>query len=110
MHFHGASVVPSTVDDEANVSVYFLVKNVGFLESLAVRMSLDDWTTYDDVSGEWIDSPSSLVDVFRVELRLPLERLAVKSTARFAARLDVDGETYWDSNEAKNYTLIWECD
>lgn len=84
------------------------VKNVSFEKSVKLRVTFDAWKNHTDVSCEYIKDtyPSSYSDTFSFEVPLPAELLP-HQRVEFAVRYQVDGCEYWDSNQGKNYSIVW---
>ncbi|KAM6902450.1 protein phosphatase 1 regulatory subunit 3B [Xenentodon cancila] len=84
------------------------VKNVSFEKSVKLRVTFDTWKSHTDVTCEYIKNayPSSYSDTFSFEVALPTE-LHPHARVEFAVCYEVDGCQYWDSNQGKNYCIVW---
>ncbi|MDX9724211.1 MAG: carbohydrate-binding protein [Myxococcota bacterium] len=74
------------------------VFNLGFEKEVAIRYSLDDWQSWQEVPAEWDE---------REDWRFRIEGLgstaALPSHVRFAVRYTVNGADYWDNNRNQDY-------
>lgn len=84
------------------------VKNVSFEKSVTLRVTFDSWKSHLDVGCEYVKDtyPSSYSDTFSFEVPLPAE-LRPNEHVEFAVCYQVDGKEFWDSNQGKNYHIIW---
>lgn len=84
------------------------VKNVSFEKSVTLRVTFDSWRSNVDISCEYVKDlyPSSYCDTFSFEVPLPA-KLRPNEHVEFAVCYRVDGKEYWDSNQGKNYHIVW---
>ncbi|XP_041825877.1 protein phosphatase 1 regulatory subunit 3B [Melanotaenia boesemani] len=84
------------------------VKNVSFEKSVKLRVTFDSWKNHTDVSCEYMKDtyPSSYSDTFSFEVALPGD-LQPHEHVEFAVCYEVDGRQHWDSNQGKNYCIVW---
>lgn len=84
------------------------VKNVSFEKAVKLRVTFDTWKSHTDVECVYIKDtyPSSYSDTFSFEVSLP-EDLRLHEHIEFAICYEVGGCEYWDSNDGKNYKVIW---
>lgn len=84
------------------------VKNVSFEKSVKVRVTFDTWKTHTDIECTYIKDtyPCSYSDTFSFEVTIP-EDLRLHERIEFAINYQVAGYEYWDSNEGKNYRILW---
>lgn len=84
------------------------VKNVSFEKSVTLRVTFDSWRSNLDVCCEYVKDtyPSSYCDTFSFEVPLPAE-LRPNEHVEFAVCYRVDGKEHWDSNQGKNYLIVW---
>ncbi|KAF7643881.1 hypothetical protein LDENG_00231600 [Lucifuga dentata] len=84
------------------------VKNLSFEKSVKVRVTFDNWKSYRDVECLYVKDiyPGSYNDTFSFEVLLP-EQLRAHEHVEFAIFYEVCGCLYWDSNQGKNYRVIW---
>ncbi|XP_076020304.1 protein phosphatase 1 regulatory subunit 3B [Genypterus blacodes] len=84
------------------------VKNLSFEKSVNVRVTFDDWRGYKDVECQFVKEtyPGSYNDTFSFEVSLP-DQLMTHEHVEFAICYEVGGCVYWDSNQGKNYRIIW---
>lgn len=84
------------------------VKNVSFEKSVNVRVTFDSWKSYTDIACKYMKDtyPSSYSDTFSFEVSVP-ETLRLHERVEFAISYEVSGCVYWDSNEGKNYRILW---
>ncbi|XP_053196644.1 protein phosphatase 1 regulatory subunit 3B [Scomber japonicus] len=84
------------------------VKNLSFEKSVKLRVTFDSWKSHRDVACEYMrDSyPSSYSDTFSFRVSLP-DELRPHETIEFAVCYNVDGCEYWDSNQGRNYRILW---
>ncbi|XP_020782409.1 protein phosphatase 1 regulatory subunit 3B [Boleophthalmus pectinirostris] len=84
------------------------VKNVSFEKSVNVRVTFDTWKSHADIGCKYIKDtyPSSYSDTFSFEVSIP-DNLRLHERIEFAISYEVAGCKYWDSNEGKNYRILW---
>lgn len=84
------------------------VKNVSFQKSVKVRVTFDSWKSHIDIGCKYIKDtyPSSYSDTFSFDVAIP-EILQLHERIEFAICYEVAGCEYWDSNEGKNYRILW---
>ncbi|XP_072310288.1 protein phosphatase 1 regulatory subunit 3B [Eucyclogobius newberryi] len=84
------------------------VKNLSFEKSVNVRVTFDTWKSYIDFGCKYIKDtyPSSYSDTFSFEVSIP-ESLRPHERIEFAICYEVASREYWDSNEGKNYRILW---
>uniref|UniRef100_A0AAV2IWT8 Protein phosphatase 1 regulatory subunit n=1 Tax=Knipowitschia caucasica TaxID=637954 RepID=A0AAV2IWT8_KNICA len=84
------------------------VKNVSFEKSVKVRATFDSWSSHTDIGCKYLKDtyPSSYSDTFSFEFSIP-ENLRLHERVEFAISYEVLGREYWDSNEGKNYRILW---
>ena len=72
---------------------------------VGVRISWNDWKTFDDCEGRWVQSLTSSIDLFLVDLPVPttLEREMGRLKADFALRCIVNDATYWSGCDKGNF-------
>ncbi|XP_071770426.2 protein phosphatase 1 regulatory subunit 3B [Centroberyx gerrardi] len=84
------------------------VKNRSFEKSVKLRVTFDTWKSHKDVACLYMKDtyPGSSNDTFSFEVVLP-DQLRPHEHIEFAICYEVDGRMYWDSNQGKNYRIIW---
>uniref|UniRef100_A0A3Q2QCP3 Protein phosphatase 1 regulatory subunit n=1 Tax=Fundulus heteroclitus TaxID=8078 RepID=A0A3Q2QCP3_FUNHE len=84
------------------------VKNVSFEKSVMLRVTFDSWRSHTDVICEYVKDayPTSYSDTFSFEVSLPAE-LRPNEQVEFAACYRVGGGEHWDSNQGRNYRIVW---
>ncbi|KAM4527131.1 protein phosphatase 1 regulatory subunit 3B [Odontesthes bonariensis] len=84
------------------------VKNVSFEKAVKLRVTFDTWKSHTDVGCEYMKDtyPSSYSDTFSFEVPLPAN-LRPHEHVEFAVCYEVDGSEHWDSNQGKNYCIVW---
>ena len=98
----------------ANILGKVRVRNIAFSKSIAVRFTFDSWQTTSEVTGKYLESPSSKFDRFAFTIRLNdlLARIEGK-TLQLAVRYSVNGQEIWDNNGGQNYLATFskvKCD
>ncbi|XP_018603727.1 protein phosphatase 1 regulatory subunit 3B isoform X2 [Scleropages formosus] len=83
------------------------VKNLAFRKCVKVRITFDTWKSYTDVECQYVRDTytGSDRDTFSFEVSLP-EQVPPHERVEFAISYEIDGHTYWDSNQGKNYRLV----
>ncbi|KAJ3604915.1 hypothetical protein NHX12_026966 [Muraenolepis orangiensis] len=84
------------------------VKNLSFEKSVSVRMTFDTWKSLRNVECAYVQStyPDTAHDTFSFEARLP-DQLGPDEHAEFAVCYRALGGVHWDSNQGKNYRVVW---
>jgi len=93
-----------------NVKFYYsylrgtvLVKNISFEKRILIRFTFDEWKTVNEVEARYGSIKLSGHDSFIFDIDLDLEgRLP---NLQFAISYDARGESYWDNNNNKNYSM-----
>uniref|UniRef100_A0A3B5KWL9 Protein phosphatase 1 regulatory subunit n=1 Tax=Xiphophorus couchianus TaxID=32473 RepID=A0A3B5KWL9_9TELE len=82
------------------------VRNVGYEKSVQVRVTYDSWATFSDVDCSFLNNVYGCqdTDTFAFELELPAYT-PPQNRIEFCICFRVQGQTYWDNNEGKNYPL-----
>ncbi|KAK7895773.1 hypothetical protein WMY93_021098 [Mugilogobius chulae] len=93
---------------EKNLAGTIKVKNLSFEKSVNVRVTFDTWKSHIDIGCKYIKDtyPSSYSDTFSFEVSIP-ENLRLHERIEFAICYKVAGREYWDSNDGKNYRILW---
>ncbi|KAI1881987.1 hypothetical protein AGOR_G00245890 [Albula goreensis] len=83
------------------------VKNLSFTKAVKVRITFDTWKSHTDVECQYVKDTytGSDRDTFSFEVALP-GQLRPHERVEFAVSYEVNGCTYWDSNEGQNYRII----
>ena len=83
------------------------VANVSYHKSVAVRYTVNRWSTRTDIPAAYVhNSSDGSTDRFSFSVSLPSD-FAEGSQLEFAIVYRCDGQEFWDSNFGKNY--IVEC-
>ncbi|XP_042218493.1 protein phosphatase 1 regulatory subunit 3C-B-like [Homarus americanus] len=98
-------------ESENRVAGTVKVRNLSFHKSVKVRYTINNWTTHEDVEGEFVPSLSTatgasydLYDTFSFSLPLPGSTQADKLEFCVCFKSEI-GE-YWDNNNNKNYVIV----
>ncbi|XP_043992945.1 protein phosphatase 1 regulatory subunit 3C-B [Gambusia affinis] len=91
---------------ERSLSGTIKVRNVGYEKSVQVRVTYDSWSTFSDVDCSFLNNVYGCqdTDTFAFELELPA-CTPPQNRIEFCICFRVQGQTYWDNNEGKNYPL-----
>eukprot|EP00079_Xenopus_tropicalis_P015427 XP_004913037.1 PREDICTED: protein phosphatase 1 regulatory subunit 3A [Xenopus tropicalis] len=83
------------------------VLNVSYEKQTYVRMSLDDWQTYYDLTAEYIPySFNGDTDQFAFTITLVPPYQKEGASVQFCICYETPIGTFWDNNDGQNYTLI----
>ena len=88
-------------------SVY--VRNVAPEKNVVVRFTLNNWATFSDLSADWKESIGGTTehpDDDRFSFVIPIPSANWSGTIEFAVRCCVAGQTSWDNNNERNYTIF----
>lgn len=82
------------------------VKNLSYEKTVKVRITFNTWKSHTDVDCQYVNDMylGSEWDTFSFEVKLP-DRVELRERVEFAVLYVVDGNTYWDSNQGKNYKV-----
>ncbi|CAG5116955.1 unnamed protein product, partial [Candidula unifasciata] len=87
------------------------VKNITFEKQVFVRISWDEWKTFEDISATYIPGPGSSYtdsfDTFSFKIDIP-PNFDVSKKIQFAVCFKENGIEHWDSNGGKNYCIVSE--
>lgn len=97
-----------TVQDETRLGQYVMaiigkirVANVGFEKYVFARVTFNNWASFKDYSGSYIESsPDGSHDVFAFGFTRRDKRPV---NVEFALSGTLDGKEYWENNGGKNY-------
>ncbi|XP_072481672.1 protein phosphatase 1 regulatory subunit 3B isoform X2 [Notamacropus eugenii] len=83
------------------------VQNLAFEKSVKIRMTFDTWKTFTDFGCQYVKDTyaGSDRDTFSFSISLP-EKVQSYERVEFAVCYECSGQTYWDSNQGKNYRII----
>ncbi|RKP08154.1 putative phosphatase regulatory subunit-domain-containing protein [Thamnocephalis sphaerospora] len=97
-----------------HLCVMIRCQNLAFQKTVLIRYTDDDWSTSDEICGEYHDSIADhSYDRFLVQL--PILKSARQRTAHDNGRLAVmdmcvryivDGKEFWDNNHGRNYCVV----
>uniref|UniRef100_A0A0B7ATG6 CBM21 domain-containing protein n=2 Tax=Arion vulgaris TaxID=1028688 RepID=A0A0B7ATG6_9EUPU len=90
------------------------VKNISFEKHVFVRLSLDEWETYEDTDATYVPGLglgfADHFDTFSFRIDIP-PKFDVSKAVQFAVCFEENGHKHWDSNGCNNYCIISEnCD
>lgn len=82
------------------------VRNVGFEKSVQVRVTFDSWLSFTDVECTFMNNVYGCqdTDTFAFVLELPAY-VPPHNRVEFCICFKVQGQTFWDNNDGKNYCL-----
>lgn len=89
----------------------FQVRNLSFHKSVYIRFTINNWTSYEDIEGEFVPSLTTatgasynIYDTFTFSLPLPGSTQADK--LEFCVCFRSDKGEFWDNNNKKNYVIV----
>ncbi len=88
------------LDSSTSLRGHIRVDNLGFEKNVFARVSRDTWSTASDIRAEYVSSTDGCTSdrfCFKLPANKPLE---------FALCYQVNGQTYWDNNNGRNYSVI----
>nr|XP_039250946.1 chromatin assembly factor 1 subunit A-like [Styela clava] len=102
------SLVELTVQDESRHGQYVMaiigkirVANVGFEKFVFARVTFNNWASFRDYSGSYIESsPDGTGDIFAFGFTRRDKRPV---NVEFALSGSLEGKEYWENNNGKNY-------
>ncbi|KAF7221296.1 protein phosphatase 1 regulatory subunit 3C-B [Nothobranchius furzeri] len=82
------------------------VRNIGFEKSVQVRITYDSWASFTNVECTFMNNVYGCqeTDTFAFDVELP-SYIPPRNRVEFCICFKVQGQTYWDNNDGKNYTL-----
>ncbi|XP_028983248.1 protein phosphatase 1 regulatory subunit 3C-B [Betta splendens] len=82
------------------------VRNIGFEKSVQVRATFDSWSSHTDVECTFMNNVYGCqdTDTFSFVLELPAF-IAPHNRVEFCICFQVQGQSFWDNNDGKNYVL-----
>lgn len=82
------------------------VRNIGFEKSVQVRVTYDSWVSFTDVECTFMNNVYGCqdTDTFAFFLELPAY-IPPQNRVEFCICFKVQGQTFWDNNDDKNYVL-----
>lgn len=113
-----------------NVSGTIKAKNICFEKNVFVRCTFNSWKTYKDIKAEYVPSQfesnqsnfnTTQADTFKFEFNLPNEintddektfiyinehQRCFKNVEFCVCFMSADSQTYWDSNNGQNYSIL----
>uniref|UniRef100_A0A0N5APC5 CBM21 domain-containing protein n=1 Tax=Syphacia muris TaxID=451379 RepID=A0A0N5APC5_9BILA len=89
----------------SNITGTIIVVNYNYRKEVYVRYTLDNWNSYIEVAGMYINgNVTENIDMFSFSLFLP-QSLPVGVNCEFCLRYKCDGKEYWDNNDGHNYSV-----
>lgn len=83
-----------------------IVRNLAFQKAVIIRISLDHWRSFVDISATYSHSrASNSIDVFEFEFDLTLSRHCESFEIVFAIKCEMNGTELWDNNCGENYSI-----
>lgn len=87
------------------------VKNITFEKRVFVRLSLDEWETFEDIEATYVPGPglsySEPYDTFSFSLDIS-PTFDVSKKIQFAVCFEENGNQHWDNMGGKNYCIVSE--
>uniref|UniRef100_A0A2C9JZQ3 CBM21 domain-containing protein n=2 Tax=Biomphalaria glabrata TaxID=6526 RepID=A0A2C9JZQ3_BIOGL len=87
------------------------VKNISFEKHVFVRLSLDEWETFEDIDASYVPGPglsyTEAYDTFTFKMEIS-PTFDVSKKIQFAVCFEENGHQHWDSNDGKNYCIVSE--
>ncbi|BFY97444.1 hypothetical protein BsWGS_00484 [Bradybaena similaris] len=87
------------------------VKNIAFEKKVFVRLSLNEWETFENIDATYVPGPglsySEPYDTFSFKLEIP-PNFDVSKKLQFAVCFEENGNQHWDSNGGTNYCVVSE--
>ncbi|KAK2824674.1 hypothetical protein Q5P01_021849 [Channa striata] len=82
------------------------VRNIGFEKSVQVRATYDSWASFTDTECTFMNNVYGCqdTDTFAFVVELPAHILP-HNRVEFCICFKVQGQTFWDNNNSKNYVL-----
>lgn len=82
------------------------VRNIGFEKSVQIRTTFDSWASFTDVECTFMNNIYGCpdTDTFSFVVELPAE-VPPQNRVEFCICFKVQGQTFWDNNDGKNYAL-----
>ncbi|XP_022604378.1 protein phosphatase 1 regulatory subunit 3C-B-like [Seriola lalandi dorsalis] len=82
------------------------VRNIGFEKSVQVRATFDSWASFSNVECTFMNNVYGCQDsdTFAFVLELPTF-VPPQNRVEFCVCFTVQGQTFWDNNDGKNYVL-----
>ena len=82
------------------------VRNIGFEKSVQVRATFDSWASFTDIECTFMNNVYGCQDsdTFAFVLELP-SYVPPQNRVEFCICFKVQGQTFWDNNDGKNYVL-----
>ncbi|XP_058506764.1 protein phosphatase 1, regulatory subunit 3Ca [Solea solea] len=82
------------------------VRNMGFQKSVQLRTTFDSWTSFTNVECTFMNNVYGCqdTDTFAFVLELP-SFIPPQNRVEFCICFRVQGQTFWDNNDGKNYTI-----
>ncbi|XP_074084332.1 protein phosphatase 1 regulatory subunit 3B [Macrotis lagotis] len=83
------------------------VQNLAFEKTVKIRMTFDTWKNFTDFECQYMKDTyaGSDRDTFSFAISLP-EKIQSYERMEFAVCYECNGQTYWDSNQGRNYRII----
>lgn len=98
-------------ESESRVQGTVKVRNLSFHKSVYIRFTINNWTSYEDIEGEFVPSLTTatgasynIYDTFTFSLPLPGSTQADK--LEFCVCFRSDKGEFWDNNKKKNYVIV----
>jgi protein phosphatase 1 regulatory subunit 3A/B/C/D/E len=87
------------------------VKNIAFVKHVFVRLSLNEWESFEDTSATYVPGPglsySEPYDTFSFRMEIP-PNFDISKKIQFAVCFTENGNEHWDNNSDINYCIVSE--
>eukprot|EP00118_Oscarella_pearsei_P017623 m.176320 g.176320 ORF g.176320 m.176320 type:complete len:208 (+) comp39138_c0_seq45:3353-3976(+) len=87
----------------AELQVLVAVKSLCRATTVGVRISWNNWKTFKEFNGFWVQTFGSCVDLFVVSMPVPDVRAGSLFKAHFAVKHEINGIVYWNDYNGRNY-------
>ncbi|ODQ63137.1 hypothetical protein NADFUDRAFT_84611 [Nadsonia fulvescens var. elongata DSM 6958] len=79
--------------------------NLAFHKYVAIKFTLDNWTTVSEIPAQYSDSPDTHTDrfTFSIALKTLPQHILAQRLLKFCVMYRVNNQTYWDNNHAQDY-------
>jgi len=83
------------------------VKNVAYHKEVFIRISFDDWTSYEDVSCGFVNNAygTGIYDTFQFSITVPVSYFDTLNLIQFCVCFKCNSCQFWDNNAGKNYCI-----
>ena len=83
------------------------VKNIAFHKKVSIRITFDDWATYNDIVCDFVNNAyeGGIYNTFQFSINVPDSFYDDPNLIQFCVCYECNSQNFWDNNYGKNYSI-----